>query len=127
MQAARELLSEPAEAKTATGGPPSEEAEPAGDQVLAISHSVLALDLTPYVDTAVWIFFGRKSMRANKFRTWIPGTNGTWISKEVSGPENHEQWLVSWRVFVSAALMLGICTRASLEAYELRIEKLCRL
>ena len=73
-----------------------------GDQVLALSHRVLALELTPYVDMAVWTPFGRKSMRANKFRTWIPGMNGTWISKEVPGPENHEQLLVSWRFFLSA-------------------------
>ena len=95
--------------------------------MLALLHRVLALELTPFVDMAVRTPSCQKSMQANKFRTWTPGMNGTWIPKEAPGPENHEQWLLPRRDFVSAELMLGICTRPPLEADELCIEKLRRL
>ena len=82
---------------------------------------------TPYVDMAVWGPFGRKALKHNKFRTWIPDGAGGYESRELPGQENHTAWLVSWRVFVSAALMLGLAASASLEAYESKIERLLRL
>jgi hypothetical protein len=40
------------------------------------------------------------------------------------GPENYLQWLSSWRVFVTAMLMLSFATQSALQLYERNIERL---
>eukprot|EP00971_Amphidinium_carterae_P254737 5056719-Amphidinium_carterae.1 len=55
------------------------------------------------------------------------GPQGTWISKELPGPESYEQWLSSWRVFAVACLMLKIASLAALTTYERFMEKLTRM
>ena len=109
------------------GAPPQEEEEPSADQLQALFHRTVVLGNAPYVDHAVWGPFGRKTTRANKFRTWIPTSDGSYICKELPGPENFQQWLSSWRVFEAAAIMLDICSMAALALYEKAIEKLTRL
>ena len=44
--------------------------------------------------------------------------------KELPGPQNLQQWLVSWRVFKAACICLNIVTLAALQLYEKVIEKL---
>ena len=51
------------------GAPPQEEEEPSADQLQALYHRTVVLGNAPYVDHAVWGPFGRKTTRANKFRT----------------------------------------------------------
>jgi hypothetical protein len=87
---------------------------------------VRSLSLTPYVDFAIWSPFGRKSIRAMKFRAYFPLPDGTCQVKELPGPANYCQWLSSWRVFAVAAIMLGIVTSASLHCYERAIEGLTK-
>ena len=77
-------------------------------QLQALYHRTMVLGNAPYVDHAVCGPFGRKTTRANKFRTWIPTSDGSKISKESPGPENFQQWLSSWRVFEAAAIMLDL-------------------
>ena len=109
------------------GAPPQEEEEPSADQLQALYHRTVVLGNARYVDRAVWGPFGRKTTRANKFRTWIPTSDGSKISKELPLPENFQQWLSSWRVFEAAAIMLDLISMAALALYEKAIERLTRL
>ena len=111
---------------TLVGMHPEEEEEPTAHQLMALNHRCRTAKAAPYVDMAVWVPFGRKASRANRFRTWIPTADGTYISKEVAGPENFLQWLSSWRVFSVACIMLNLTTQAALHCYERTIEKLVR-
>jgi hypothetical protein len=79
------------------------------------------------VDLSIWGRFGRKAYRRNKFMNWVPDGEGGYQSHEIPGPENHDMWLIGWRVFSAACIMLRIISAAALEAYEARIEKLVRL
>ena len=112
---------------TVMGAPPQEEEEPSADQLQALYHRTVVLGNAPRVDHAVWGPFGRKTTRANKFRTWIPTSDGSYISKELPGPENFQQWLSSWRVFEAAAIMLDLISMAALALYEKAIERLTHL
>ena len=112
---------------TVMGAPPQEEEEPSADQLQALYHRTVLLGNAPYVDHAVWGLFGRKTTRANKFRTCIPTSDGSYISKELLGLENFQQWLSSWRVFEAAAIMLDLISMAALALYEKAIERLTRL
>lgn len=105
---------------------PPEEEEPTAAQLTALHHRVVVLRSTPYADFALWGPFGRKALRAGKFRAWLPAPGGGYLSKELPGPESLAHWVASWRVFVVAALMLGVVAEASLQAYERCIERLTR-
>ena len=108
------------------GAPPQEEEEPTAEQLQALNHRVHVLKSTPYVDHAVWGPFGRKAVRAGKFRSWALAADGSYVSKELPGPENFTQWLASWRVFVTACVMLKVCSQSSLQLYERTIERLTK-
>ena len=75
------------------GAAPQEEEEPTAVQRQALHHRACTLGAAPYADRAVWGPYGRKSTRANKSHTWIPAHDSTYISKELPGPENFQQWL----------------------------------
>jgi hypothetical protein len=82
---------------------------------------------TPYVDLSIWGPYGRKTYKKNKFRNWVPDGTGGYDSMEIPGPESYQIWLVGWRVFSTACIMLKVVSSAALEAYEARMEKLVRL
>ena len=103
------------------------ESEPSDDQLQGLYYRVSIARRTPYVDLAIWGLFGRKTYKRNKLRTWIPDGRGGYNSHDIPGPESHSVWLIGWRVFVAAALMLQIVSCAALEAYERRIEKMVKL
>ncbi|CAK0899124.1 unnamed protein product [Prorocentrum cordatum] len=111
---------------TVMGAPPMEEEEPSTDQLQVLHHRVYVAKAAPYVDHAMFGPRGRQTARANKFRTWIP-TAGGYISRELPGPENFQQWQASWRVFVVAAIMLDFASQAALAQCEKNIEQLTRL
>ena len=85
--------------------PPQEEEEPSADQLQALL----------------------KTTRANEFRTWIPTSDSSYISEELPGLKNLQQWLSSWWVFEVAAIMLNLSSMAMLALYEKAIERLTRL
>ena len=70
------------------GAPPQEEEETSADQLQALFHRIVMLGNVPYVDHAVWGPSGRRTARADKFRTWIPTSDGSYISKELPGSES---------------------------------------
>ena len=64
-------------------------------------------------------------MKANKFRAFFPTGDGSYMSKELPGPSNYQQWLMSWTVFRNAMIMLGLASLAALATHERCTEKLC--
>lgn len=57
-------------------------------------------------------------MRAQQFRTYMPLHDGSFLMKELPGPQSFQHWLACWRVLKVAALALGIISLASLQQYE---------
>ena len=106
------------------GSPPEEEEEPTEAQLAGLHKRVETLKQAPYVDFGVWLPFGRRALKTQKFRVYMPLGDGTYFMRELPGPQNFQQWMASWRVFKVAALMLGFCSLAALSAYEKTIERL---
>ena len=109
------------------GGTPQEEEDCTVEQLSALNKRVHTLDLPPYVDLGVWQPYGRRALRANKFRAWFPDGAGGYIAKELPGPSGWSQWLAAWRVFQTAAIMLDILPLATLQLYERHVERLVKL
>eukprot|EP00439_Symbiodinium_sp_Y106_P048834 s2768_g6.t1 len=108
----------------AMGAAPEEEEEPTEAQLAGLHKRTLILDQAPYVDFAVWVPFGRRALKTQKFRVYHPLGDGSYLMREMPGPQNFREWLSSWRVFKVAALMLGILSLAVMLSYEKLIERL---
>ena len=106
------------------GSNPEEEEEPTDAQMAALFRRVVELDQAPYCDFGVWQPYGRRAARAQKFRVFHSLGDGSFLAKELPGPQNLQQWTASWRVFKVAALSIGIVSIAALQTYEKCIEKL---
>ena len=98
-------------------GPPLDEEDPTIEQLSALYHRVLVLLGSPYADFAVFTPFNRRVARANKFTAHIPQADGSWLSKEIPGPQNFEAWCFCWRVFRCAMIQLDIAREAALSRY----------
>ena len=90
------------------GAPPQEEEEPTDAQLAALHHRVRVQRQPPYVDFSVWLPFGRRVLKNQKFRAFLPIGDGSFMMKELPGPQNLQQWLVSWRVFKVACISLNL-------------------
>ena len=106
------------------GGPPEEEEEPTAAQVAGLRKRVVVLKQAPYTDFGVWVPFGRRALKQQKFRVYTPLGDGSFLMKEMPGPQNFQQWQACWRVFKTACLMLGIVSLTALLNYEKMIERL---
>ena len=106
------------------GSAPLEEEEPNEAQLSAMHRRVFILHQPPYADFAVWLPCGRRTYKAQRFRSYMPVGDGTYALRELPGPQNLLQWQCSWKVYKVAMLMLGICSLASLSLYERTIDKL---
>ena len=60
---------------TLTGGLPQESEEPSTEQLSAMRRR-LHQGMSPYADFAVFVPFGKKAVRANKYRTYLPTPDG---------------------------------------------------
>ena len=109
---------------TLMGSYPEEEEEPSDGQLSALNRRTIVLGQAPYVDFSVWTPYARRALRTQKFRTYVPLGDGSFLMKELPGPQNLQQWMACWRVFKVAALALGILSMASLQLYEKLMEKL---
>ena len=54
----------------------------------------------------------------------IPLGDGSFLLKELPGPQNFQQWQLSWKLFKVAALCLDVASLASLQLYEKTVERL---
>ena len=109
---------------TTMGSTPEEEEEATDAQLAALYKRTVILKQAPYCDFSVWTPFGRRALRSQKFRTYVPLGDGSYLVKELPGPQNLQQWMASWRVFKVAAISLGIVTLSALQQYEKLIERL---
>ena len=106
------------------GGPPEEEEEPTAAQLAGLHKRVVVLKQAPYVDFGVWVPFGRRALKQQKFRVYTPLGDGSFLMREMPGPQNLLQWQACWKVLKTAALMLGIISLTALLNYEKTIERL---
>jgi hypothetical protein len=104
---------------TTMGSTPEEEEEATDAQLAALYKRTVVLKQAPYCDFSVWTPFGRRALRSQKFRR-----EGSYLVKELPGPQNLQQWMASWRVFKVAAISLGIVSLSALQQYEKLIERL---
>ena len=95
------------------GGPPEEEEEPTAAQLAGLRKRTVVLKQAPYVDFGVWVPFGRRALKLQKFRVYTPLGDGSFLMRELPGPQNFQQWQSCWKVFKTAALMLGIVSLAA--------------
>ena len=110
-----------------TGGLPSTEEEPTREQLSALHRKVFLLNQPPYADFAVFTPYGKKFLKAMKYRTFLPTLEGGYIAREVPGPAAYSQWLGCFRVWKTAATMLKVIDLALLQRYEIHIENLVKL
>lgn len=84
-------LREWAQRYIAVMGAPSQDEEEATDVQSALRHRVYDLKQTPYVDFGVWLPFGRRVQKNQKFRAFMLVGDGPFVMKELPGPNG---WLV---------------------------------
>ena len=75
------------------GAPPLEEEEPNEAQLSALNRRVNVLKQPPYADFGVWLPFARRTQKAQKFRAFLPVGDGSYVVREMPGPQNMIQWL----------------------------------
>ena len=90
---------------TTMGSTPEEEEEATDAKLAALYKRTVVLKQAPYCDFSVWTPFGRRALWSQKFRTYVPLGDGSYLVKELPGPQNPQQWLASWRVFKVAATL----------------------
>ena len=107
------------------GAPPAEEEEASDAQLAGLHKRVYDMNQSPYVDFGIFQPFGRKAMKARKYRVYMPLGDGSYLMKELPGPQNWMQWQTCWRVFKVAALStLQVVNISALLLYEKTLEKL---
>ena len=109
---------------TTMGAPPVEEEEATDAQLAGLYKRVYDMNQAPYVDFGIFQPFGRKAMRAQKYRVYVPLGDGSFLMRELPGPQNYMQWMTCWRVFKVAALSLQVVNISALLLYEKTLEKL---
>jgi hypothetical protein len=111
--------------KTLVGRRPPLNCRPTTDQLSAL-RARLDEGAAPFADFGIFGPFGRKAAKLNKFEVRkLVGDQV--ISKFVTGPASHEEWLSSWRVYRAALIMLEAASAGSLDLYEEGIRVLTTL
>ena len=105
------------------GAAPDEEEDATAEQMTAMHHRI-EQGMAPYADFGVFGPFGRKLMRASKFRAWFPGPDGAYYSKELPGPSCLQQWELCWAVLTTVLLSLQAVSAAALERYARCVRRL---
>ena len=105
------------------GAAMDEEEDDIAEQVTAMHHRI-ELGMAPYANFGVFGPFGRKLMRASKFRAWFPGPDGAYYPKELPGPSCLQQWELCWAVLTTVLLSLQAVSAAALERYARCIRRL---
>eukprot|EP00435_Cladocopium_sp_Y103_P013191 s2919_g3.t1 len=107
-----------------TGDLPMEQEQPSTEQVSALQKKI-QMGQPPFADFGVFQPFGRKSHRAQKFRTYVMCAGG-YYTRELPGPSNFQQWKAAFRVYRTALIMLETLSMATAVSYENFIETLDR-
>ena len=108
--------------RDATGDDPMESERPSSDQ-LASLKTKMAAGSSPYVDFALWGPFGKRLAKLRKFDAQIFVDNEL-KTKTLQGPSDFEAWMISWRVFRAAMIMLEAASPAVLDRYAAGIREM---
>jgi hypothetical protein len=73
----------------------------------------------------VWGPYGDRLARAMKFMSQ-EFRDGKWANIELQGASNLHSWEESWRIFRTAAIMLGLATSSTLDRYSLEFRERVR-
>ena len=98
-----------------TGDHPPECERPSADQLTVLSARIKA-GRAPWVDFAVWCSYSVRRVKENAFRpqVWV---NNQLETRTIHGPTNMESWMINWRVFRAAMIMVEGATPAVLDKY----------
>jgi len=77
----------------------------------------LAVHLHPYADFGVFGPHGIRMEREMKFKKWIPNPDGGGRYIEIRGADSLKSWLACWEVFLTAMVMEGAASIATLRRY----------
>jgi hypothetical protein len=95
------------------------------DQQLSCLYGKIQLRLAPFVDMGVWGPYGDRLARAMKFMSQ-EFRDGKWSNVELQGASHMHAWDESWRIFRTAAIMLGLATPSTLDRYSLEFRERVR-
>ena len=93
-------------------------APPEEEELAALRKKTYTLKGPPYADFAVFTPFGRRCLKAQK-----PLGDGSFLMRELPGPQNWMQWLSSWRVYKQLSDVRH-CESGALQLYEKHLERL---
>ena len=105
-----------AEYLASQGDEPPPDAEPSGDQIAA-AEALLAADLPPAVDFALFRPNGKKFQRQLKFKAVLFNPDGQFRTVEQPGPGSYQAWRQSYALLRTTLLLLRAVTLARLDAY----------
>lgn len=99
-----------------TGDEPPPREEPSESQLTAL-HALLAGGGVPYVDFSVFGPRGNRLEKRSKFTALVMQPGGAYVRTELYGPPTFQAWMACWKVFRTAAVMLGMCSTSALDNY----------
>ena len=95
---------------------PAPHEEPTENQLSVLKH-MLDQDMCPYVDFAVWVPFGDRSVKKQKCMGMVITADGKFSNVELAGPANFEIWQSRFLILENALLMLGAVDLGNIQAY----------
>ena len=105
------------------GAKPSRAIEPTVDQLSAIQQLVDS-DVAPYVDFSLFGPYGRRMLEHLTYFAFVSNPDGSWIRRELAGPNAYSIWYTSWRVLRTAFILLDLADPAHLDNYSDHIRAL---
>ena len=97
--------------------PPGMEINPSNEQLTALNWRIVTGG-TCYAAFALWTPINVRLVYIRKFATFRQTEIGTYKKAEVKGPGSFIPWRCCWRVFKTAAIMLGAVRPGTLDEYE---------
>jgi hypothetical protein len=108
-----------------SGAAPPENCRPTPDQISALK-SRIDDDEAPFADFGIFGNVGKKAANMRRFEV-RKMVGDELVTKYVSGPGNHEEWLDSWRVYRTTLIALGAVSAGSLDLYQEGVRRLTHL
>ena len=103
-----------------TGAFPPDDEELSAEQLTGL-HALLSTGRVPYVDHAIWGPQYHRIQKKLKLKGVRLDASGAIVPIEINGPEHFEQWMESYAVFKTGAIMFEAISPAMLDAYSKHI------
>ena len=105
------------------GAKPDRAVEPTQDQLSAVQQ-LLDSDHTPYVDFAIFGPYGKRMLERLTYYAFVSQPDGSWIRRELDGPNSFSVWWSSWRVLRTLLILLDVADPEHLDNYAEHIRKM---